>query len=182
MLLASHYHVFSNCSLTGVSVALRYWAGSYDDKQAESLGTLAVAAAHHSLNRWRQVPNHLVSFVHSSSSDAMVLDEPNAVHSSDYWLKLYCILAVANLALYGGRVAFFLYRGVVASRVIYTDLIANILGARSRSSRLGGVVRRFDKELTPHVTVRFFDSTPTGRILNRLSKDIETIDQDVASW
>lgn len=28
--------------------------------------------------------------------------------------------------------------------------------------------------------VRFFDSVPLGRIINRLSKDMETIDQDVA--
>lgn len=33
----------------------------------------------------------------------------------------------------------------------------------------------------PGTTVRFFDSTPTGRILNRLSKDMETIDQDMAN-
>lgn len=124
----------TDLSSTGVSVALRYWAGSYDDKQAESLGALAIAAVHHSVNRWRQGPDHLVSVVHSSSSSAMVLDEPNAVHTSDYWLKLYCILAVLNLALYGGRVAFFLYRGIVASRVIYTGLITNILGARSELS------------------------------------------------
>lgn len=53
---------------------------------------------------------------------------------------------------------FFLYRGVIASRVIYTKLMARILGAR----------------------IRFFDSTPSGRILNRLSKDTEQIDQDVS--
>lgn len=119
-----------------VSLALRYWAGSYDT-QATGQTPLYIS------NYW--LSNYTTVFE----------EEPK---DSDYWLKMYLIFAGVNLVLYGLRMGFFLYRGVVASRVIYTKLIARILSAR----------------------IRFFDSTPTGRILNRLSKDIEAVDQDVS--
>lgn len=137
----------------GVSVALRYWAGSYDDKQ-ESLSSLTATSLHHSVNRWRAVP-HLVATTLQPDSDT--------VHSSDYWLKLYVALAVVNLAFYGGRVGFFLYRGLVASRVIYSDLISRILGAPSEW--LPAISVKTLGSLTPQCdAVRFFDSTPTGRM------------------
>lgn len=72
---------------------------------------------------------------------------------------MYCLLAAINLALIMARAAFFLWRGLCASRILYRRLISRILGA----------------------PIRFFDSTPTGRILNRLSKDMETIDQDLSN-
>lgn len=69
-----------------------------------------------------------------------------------------------------------LWRGVRASETIYCSLIEKILGARSKVVEIR---RDLHFSLTKSLsTVRFFDSTPSGRILNRLSKDIETIDQD----
>ena len=49
-------------------------------------------------------------------------------------------------------------------------------GALSASKRL------FDDLLRSvvHATMRWFDITPTGRILNRFQKDIETIDGTLA--
>ncbi|KAL8281440.1 hypothetical protein RQP46_006124 [Phenoliferia psychrophenolica] len=131
----------------GVSLALRYWAASYDDEE-NSAGHLLALTLHTSLNRYR-------SFL-APHEPLMTMGTGN--DTTDYWLKVYVVLGAVNLALYGGRVGFFLWRGVIASRTIYSELIDKILGAR----------------------IRFFDSTPTGRILNRLSKDMETIDQDVA--
>jgi ABC-type multidrug transport system fused ATPase/permease subunit len=52
---------------------------------------------------------------------------------------------------------YFLWRGTIASKVLYNNVLKTLLAA----------------------PVRFYDQTPNGRIMNRLSKDMETIDQDV---
>lgn len=78
---------------------------------------------------------------------------------TDYWLAVYCGISFFSLVLFGLRVYIFMQRSIAASKSIYVALMTSILGA----------------------PIRFFDSTPQGRILNRLSKDIETIDQEVGA-
>lgn len=77
---------------------------------------------------------------------------------ADFWLWTYVVVGVFSVLSIAVRNAYTLHRAVIASRYLYTCLMNSILGA----------------------PIRFFDSTPTGRILNRLSKDIETVDQDLA--
>ncbi|BGP12105.1 Transporter of the ATP-binding cassette (ABC) [Rhodosporidiobolus nylandii] len=144
-----------------VNLALRFWAQTFDNKDTAS--ALFSSAVQTSANRWRIVPTHLASSIGlaaSSSSGSLTTTGiiSDHAHDADFWLRMYCILALVNLVLITGRVAFYLWRGLIASKVLYDDLISSILGAR----------------------IRIFDSTPTGRILNRLSKDVETIDQDLA--
>ncbi|KAM0753978.1 hypothetical protein T439DRAFT_342117 [Meredithblackwellia eburnea MCA 4105] len=151
-LLALAIFVGAQLSEIGVSLALRYWANSYDQQETSASQIIAITL-HTSVNRWRAVASHMFQPVNTFATLTTFST------TSDYWLKLYCLIGFVNLSLYALRVGFFLYRGVVASRVVYVELIDKILGAKTR----------------------FFDSTPTGRILNRLSKDMETIDQDVAN-
>lgn len=117
------------CS-AGVALALRYWAGSYDDVE-NSFGQLFVATVHHAVGRWRSIPVQAIAAFGSSRSDPMLSTLGQGNDMTDYWLKVYCGLALVNLSLYGVRVGFFLYRGVVASCVLYVELIDRILGARS---------------------------------------------------
>ena len=46
---------------------------------------------------------------------------------------------------------------VEASRILHANLVANVL----------------------HLPARFFDTTPTGRIINRYAKDVDTIDASI---
>jgi hypothetical protein len=108
----------------GVSLALRYWAGSYDDRQAPA--PFVASTLYASFQHWRSTPSTL-----DTHSSFLTFGTGNA--TTDYWLKLYCILAAVNVSLYGLRVAFFLHRGVAASRIIYIRLIDSILGAPSES-------------------------------------------------
>ncbi|GAA6046061.1 hypothetical protein NBRC10513_002062 [Rhodotorula toruloides] len=143
-----------------ISLALRYWANSFDRK-ADSFGSVFVSTVAASTGRLHAVSARLAQAARSVSqgdlSASSILGEDRKL-DSDYWLAMYCLLAVVNLAFITARAAFFLWRGLCASRILYRRLISQILGA----------------------PIRFFDSTPTGRILNRLSKDMETIDQDLS--
>ncbi|GAA5859422.1 hypothetical protein JCM1840_004609 [Sporobolomyces johnsonii] len=164
-MLAIIVGIYASAQLAEIAVnlALRFWAQSYDDHEA-NVHSIFAATVNTSVSRYRSLPGHIAAavrapFVAASKVNTTGIFDQDQHRDPDYWLKLYCILAVVSLALYSARVAFFLWRGLQASKVIYRQLIAKILGAR----------------------IRFFDSTPTGRILNRLSKDIETIDQDVST-
>lgn len=76
----------------------------------------------------------------------------------DYYIGLYLLAGIMALAFELIRVAFFTFRSIVAGRKIYERLINRLLYAQ----------------------VRFFDTVPIGRVLNRLSKDVETMDRDLA--
>ncbi|KAM0790888.1 hypothetical protein ACM66B_004727 [Microbotryomycetes sp. NB124-2] len=132
-----------------VQLALRYWANSYERK--ESLTVFAVHAARTAVARTRISAAPDAAFASQSALGGHERDH-------EYWLRLYCALALVAITFSSMRFAFWLWRGVVASRVLYARLIERVLTA----------------------PIRFFDTTPTGRILNRLSKDMETVDQDVA--
>ncbi|GAA6043182.1 hypothetical protein JCM8097_008715 [Rhodosporidiobolus ruineniae] len=143
-----------------VNMALRYWAQAFDN-QKTTVTALFMSAFRTSTQRWTSVPAHVTSVVGLGASSRTSITGIISGHEtdSDYWLKMYCLLALVNLVLITSRVAFWLWRGLIASKVIYDNLIRAILGS----------------------PIRFFDSTPTGRILNRLSKDQETVDQDLSA-
>ncbi|KAF2858147.1 hypothetical protein K470DRAFT_260069 [Piedraia hortae CBS 480.64] len=70
------------------------------------------------------------------------------------------------------------YAAIGAASMIITFLHEGILfyGSLSASTRIH---RRLMERIT-HAKFRFFDSTPLGQIMNRFSKDIEALDQEVA--
>lgn len=79
--------------------------------------------------------------------------------SDDLWfyLGIYMLITVTNIIIGTGRFAA-LYVGVLrASRSLYAQLLHRVFRA----------------------PLRFFDTTPVGRILNRFSKDFETVDSTV---
>lgn len=79
-------------------------------------------------------------------------------HSIIYYMAIYALIGVtyAGINIYKDLITFF--GGVAASRRIFNELLDSVLQAK----------------------IRFFDSTPIGRIMNRFSKDVESIDQDLA--
>ncbi|KAJ8100519.1 P-loop containing nucleoside triphosphate hydrolase protein [Lipomyces tetrasporus] len=77
--------------------------------------------------------------------------------SSSYYLWVYGLASIAYIVISILRI-FVIMMGVVrASKRLFKLLLQSVLRA----------------------TPRFFDTTPVGRILNRFSKDIETIDMNV---
>ncbi|CAG8547370.1 8114_t:CDS:10, partial [Gigaspora rosea] len=79
------------------------------------------------------------------------IDEP---HSTDYYLNIYVL--ITSLSIIGGvlRSVWLYYGSLRASKKLYQTILHQVIRA----------------------PLRFFDTTPVGRILNRFSKDFETID------
>ena len=75
-----------------------------------------------------------------------------------YYLGIYALIGFAYTLVSFFREAVVFYGSLVASKTIHNQLLYNIMRAK----------------------FRFFDSTPLGRIINRFSKDMEAVDQEVA--
>ncbi|CAN3363621.1 ATP-dependent bile acid permease [Diutina catenulata] len=78
-------------------------------------------------------------------------------HSTMYYLWVYAALGVSYAVLASCRVFVTFFAGIRASNKIFKDLLTRIL----------------------HANLRFFDKTPLGRIMNRFSKDMESVDQEL---
>ncbi|KAI8092705.1 P-loop containing nucleoside triphosphate hydrolase protein [Halteromyces radiatus] len=71
-----------------------------------------------------------------------------------YYIGVYAIISLVCLIVGTGRYVMMYLGGLRASRKLYASLLDRLL----------------------HAPLRFFDTTPVGRILNRLTSDFETID------
>lgn len=75
----------------------------------------------------------------------------------EYYLGIYIVISFVCIVCNTVRYAMAYIGGMRASRKIYVALLDRIL----------------------HAPLRFFDTTPVGRILNRFAGDLETIDSDL---
>jgi ATP-binding cassette subfamily C (CFTR/MRP) protein 1 len=75
------------------------------------------------------------------------------------FLLVYAIINLTSIVSMFGRVVFLMFSGLRASRKLFTELLEVVLQA----------------------PMSFFDTTPAGRIINRFSKDIFTIDEKLVA-
>ncbi|KAF9173923.1 hypothetical protein BGX21_011267 [Mortierella sp. AD011] len=136
------------------------WLAIWANRMAESTGSFAIAVFD------TVMPEPIALFVYSafapknggSSFMARTLFGGDEVGSVEYYLGVYILLSLA-MAFCG---AFSEY---------YAMVVGNIRGSRVIHAKLLHKVVR--------AKVRFFDTTPIGRIINRFSTDISTIDDQV---
>lgn len=83
-----------------------------------------------------------------------ILKEEN---STMFYLGVYGFIGVAYSVVASARVFVTFFAGIKASNRIFMSVLKRILRAK----------------------LRFFDKTPQGRIMNRFSKDIEAVDQEL---
>ncbi len=69
-------------------------------------------------------------------------------------IVVYGLLGLLTLMVFGVNTYWWTYRGITAGRLFHDRMLASILKSK----------------------IRFFDSTPIGRILQRFSRDIESVD------
>lgn len=74
-----------------------------------------------------------------------------------YYVSIFAILAASTIIFATLRIVIISYGSIVASRKLHNSLMVKIL----------------------RCPIRFFDTTPMGRILNRISKDIKDVDNEM---
>ncbi|KAJ2214129.1 hypothetical protein EV179_003268 [Coemansia sp. RSA 487] len=100
---------------------------------------------------------HVNSTIGNGTTSAAGVDAQYAKHhSTAYWLGIYVLIGFVNVAWRTIQSFIVYYGSIKASRTIHARLIQTIVRA----------------------TPRFFDSTPLGRIINRFSRDMQTIDEE----
>lgn len=107
----------------------------------------------------RSVSYLATSWKNGSNEEISVSDLSSEKKTTIYYLSIYVVLGIISLLVAIGRELISYTGGVRASRNLFNDLMGSVLGAK----------------------IRFFDSTPLGRIMNRFSKDVEGVDQDLPS-
>lgn len=112
-----------------------------------------------------QIIANLISELQSNSDSIfMVIMKENPVSaepkSTLYYISVYGIIGVAYSVFACIRVFVTFFAGIQASNRIFKSVLQKVLKAK----------------------LRFFDKTPQGRIMNRFSKDIEAVDQELTPF
>ncbi|AGO11194.1 AaceriACL072Cp [[Ashbya] aceris (nom. inval.)] len=77
-----------------------------------------------------------------------------------YYLTIYILIGLATATLSAFKNIFSAMAGLYASRKIFNLVLWKVM----------------------HAKMRFFDATPIGRIMNRFSKDLEAVDQELIPY
>jgi ABC-type multidrug transport system fused ATPase/permease subunit len=155
-------------SQVSTNLWIRQWANAYANK--EEVSAMGVPLNHTDLTYVRGGVSSSFSCLRSgscvwnipglttqSTSDMQIATTSSEVDAG-YYLGVYAVLGVAYMFITLFREGVLFSGSIGASKRIHRQLMESITRAK----------------------FRFFDSTPLGQIMNRFSKDIEAIDQEVA--
>lgn len=143
------------------NVWIRQWANSYRTSGIDSRHAVVSAfhASPHSGVSSLQLNNLLVMPQTQSTRLYMTVDSKEMQNVDvKYYLGVYALLGITYVAICFGREILFFWASLQASWKFHDRLLNNVLRAK----------------------FKFFDSTPLGQLMNRFSKDVQTIDQEVA--
>lgn len=141
------------------NVWIRQWANSY---RTSSIDTRHAAV--NGLHSSRGMPSlqhdsFLVMPQTHSSLQYMTADSKDMQNVDvKYYLGVYALLGIVYVSICFGREILFFWASLQASWKLHERLLNNVLRAK----------------------FKFFDSTPLGQLMNRFSKDVQTVDQEVA--
>jgi ABC-type multidrug transport system fused ATPase/permease subunit len=163
--------VFTAQQLSSVAnnVWIRQWANAYSDRHAMGIhhkSSITRVTSVSGLGTCLRSGTCNWNFPFSSNSgrvdhayySAQTTFDSDAKVNSTYYLVVYGCLGLSFMFLTILREGVLFGGSLAASRRIHQRLI----------------------EAVTHAKFRFFDSTPLGQLMNRFSKDIESVDQEVA--
>ncbi|KAL8794859.1 MAG: hypothetical protein Q9195_002571 [Heterodermia aff. obscurata] len=152
------------------TIWIRQWSNSYtinddsyrDIKQTPLTSNQAIGPSQHILTAclnsgtcaWKLAPISKAPI--GFYTDTMGLS-PAEVDIS-YYLGVYALLGIIYIVVSMGREGLMFFGSLNASRQLHSRLLVSVTRAK----------------------FKFFDSTPLGQLMNRFSKDLEAIDQEVA--
>jgi len=156
------------------NVWIRTWANTYAEKGVQYMSTRNQSSITHiptlsgmgtCLNSgtcsWN-IPSWAGTTPRYYTYNSMQTNLATTSHSdvdSTYFLSVYAILGLVFMIITFIREGFLFAGSLAASRRIHERLIQSIT----------------------HAKFRFFDQTPLGQLMNRFSKDIEAVDQEVCN-
>ena len=154
-------YILENLANVATGVWIRQWANSYPTSE-----TIAVSTEHNStefasqLATWAGSTRTMFFVATRVAADGIgvtTVPAPDSVNIS-YYLTIYVALGVLYIVLALLRLGFLFKGALNASRRLHAELLNCVLRAK----------------------FKFFDTTPLGQIMNRFSKDLQSIDQDIA--
>ncbi|KAF2404781.1 hypothetical protein EJ06DRAFT_546572 [Trichodelitschia bisporula] len=164
-LAAMSTFVLQQASSVATNVWIREWANAYAPDVESSGLTHAAYFAGQGARLPPGTCNLPVPLKRESPNPAFTLNvAPMGVFGAhpavdnDYYLGVYALLGIGFIIITGLREVIVFGGSLAASRRIHQRLMESVMRAR----------------------FRFFDQTPLGQIMNRFSKDVEAIDQEVA--
>ena len=167
--LAFALFVGQQISSIATTVWIRQWANSYSIGRATHKGFHThTSAAHYSVSPGRSMRFNcltsgtrawrLTQFLDISHNYFASTAQPQSEVNVSYYLAVYALLGLLYIGVSIVREGLLFYGSLSASKKIHTQLLVSVTRAK----------------------FRFFDSTPLGQLMNRFSKDLEAIDQEVA--
>ncbi|KAL0943633.1 ATP-dependent bile acid permease [Colletotrichum truncatum] len=150
--------VFGLQQLSGVATSywVREWAKQYLDVEEQQI---TFSTSSHSYSSQSLTPTYFASIANYGNR---IGSSFSAAANSDvdvtYYLTGLAIIGVAGSAAAFIRDIWVFYGSLTASKKIHNDLISRVSRAK----------------------FKFFDVTPLGQLMNRFSKDLEAVDQEVA--
>lgn len=148
------------------SIWIREWAKQYDTESQSRVVNMSASSYEHTSHV--TVSRNCVSS--ATCQIPLQYNSPNVLRGSSsgvprgdqvdvvYYLSVYAAIGVGYMITSILREGIVFFGSLRASREIHRALLHTVMRAR----------------------FRFFDSTPLGRIINRFSKDMEAVDQEVA--
>ncbi|KAI8879095.1 P-loop containing nucleoside triphosphate hydrolase protein [Backusella circina FSU 941] len=141
----------------GLDITETWWIKKWTQSYAKDEVTVYQQIA------WSQSQTSLFSQYKSNimmmneSSNDIISMESKKEHDLDFYMRIYVLITMSNIIVGTGRFAVLYWGALRANRTLYGELLHRVFRA----------------------PLRFFDRTPLGRILNRFSKDFETIDSNI---
>ncbi|KXJ93430.1 ABC transporter type 1, transmembrane domain-containing protein [Microdochium bolleyi] len=153
--------VFTGQQFSGVASNLwiKEWSNQYVD--TESVSSLHFSTVSYDSVSSSVSPTYFTTMVHyvkTAGKPAVYAAGDVKEVNIDYYLTVLAAIGIAGALLALARDLWLFFGSLTASRSIHSKLMAAISRAK----------------------FRFFDVTPLGQIMNRFSKDLEAIDQEVA--
>ena len=162
--------VAQQIGLVSTNVWIRQWANSYHIKKLNMTGSQKNLTA---INYVRPASNlysssclssgtctwYLPLSINSAPDVATISASEDDNVNAGYYLGIYALLTTGYLLIALFRFGIALWGSLTASRTIH----ARLLEAMTRAK------------------FKFFDTTPLGQIMNRFSKDLQAVDQEVAA-
>ncbi|KIJ28632.1 hypothetical protein M422DRAFT_784503 [Sphaerobolus stellatus SS14] len=146
-----------------LTVSQKVWMGVWGEAYNNTASLLhylpSVSLAEHAGDTLSQTPLYLGSIVQEARiPNDMTLGLPSATEHPLFYVGIFAAISFGSALLSTTSIVIQYTGGLRASRVLFKQLLVSVVRA----------------------TMRWHDSTPTGRILNRFTSDIATLDTSLS--